>query len=574
MLIVGLNTSGYVSSAAIVVDGVLEFAAAEERFDRQKFSKHFPKTALSTGLEAVGARLDDVDCFAIGYNPAISIAGRMRPGFSEWPSYPGHRFSSNPNHLLPLLTRTDWQETDQLFLGTGGERAKIRYVAHHIAHGANAFLLSGRSKAAVFTCDGYGERATTTFGIADEKALRTYQQVDFPHSIGSLYATFTQFLGFAPNADEWKVMGAAAYGDPQRYAHDLARLIRWTRGDFEIDLSYFNYFDFDLAPMYRPKLCELLGPPRHAAEELSQRHFDLAAGIQALTEAYLSDALRALHEDTGADAVCMSGGVMMNSVFNGKAACYGPFDHVYVPFAPDDNGNSIGSALWVAWQEGEVAPGQISASPFLGPAYSNEAIAGTLADFRLPYRHCDDIVVATAERLAAGQVVGWFQGRMEFGDRALGGRSILADPRNTSMRDRVNLAVKYRESYRPFAPAILEEAQAAYFPTLRGQPIPYMEKAVPITPKMRARIPAVVHVDGTARLQTVRKDEIPLFHRLISTFRDRTGVPVLLNTSFNVRGEPIVESPRDAIRTFYASGLDALAIGDFLIEKHGEGAGG
>lgn len=571
MLIVGLNTSGYVSSAAIVVDGKLAFAAAEERFDRRKYSKYFPMRAMRAGLKHIGANINDVDCFAIGYNPAISVASRPRDGFSEWPAYPGYRFSSNPNYLLPQLLPTEWRETRQIFLATNGEKTRLRYVTHHIAHAANAFLLSGEADAAIFTCDGYGERAALTMGRADRRGIEIAKQIDFPHSIGMFYTTMTQFLGFTPNGDEWKLMGAAAYGDSERYRDALGRTLEWTfEGDLEVDLSYFNYFDFDVSPMHRSKLEQLIGPARQPDAPLEQRHFDLAAAVQKLTEDYLHTVLAALHRTTGARVACLSGGVMMNSVFNGKAAMDGPFERIFVPFAPDDNGNSIGAALWVAWQEGELKPGdQPAASACLGTLYTDAEIRSTLERFGLAFEQCADVAERTAQLIAAGRVVGWFQGRMEFGDRALGSRSILADPRDPGMKERLNRAVKYREAFRPFAPSILATRQDAYIEAERAIASPYMDKALPIRPVLHAQVPAVVHADGSARIQTVESAHYPLFHSMIEAFEQQTGMPLVLNTSFNVAGEPIVESPTDAIRTFFASGLDTLAIGSFILCKPG-----
>jgi carbamoyltransferase len=568
MLVVGLNTSGYVSSAAIVRNGELAFACAEERFDRQKFSKYFPWNAIRAGLNHVSAELSDVDCFAVGYNPGISIAGRTRTGFSEWPAYPGARLFSNPNYLLPELGGADFEETVQIFRRRDSAETRIRYVTHHLAHATNAFLLSGFDEAAVFTCDGYGERTTTTFGRANRSGIEVFREIHFPHSIGSLYATLTQFLGFRSNAEEWKVMGAAAYGDPWRYHDSFRRLLHWDAcAEYEIDLSYFNYFDFDVAPMFRPKLEALLGPRRNPAQPMEQRHFDLAASLQQLVEDYLLDALAWLKRQSGCPSVCLAGGVLMNSVFNGKAALNSGFERVFVPYAPDDNGNSIGAALWASWQEGALVPGSVSASPFLGRSWDTADIRRILEGYRLAFIELEDLVGRVAEILASGKIVGWFQGRGEFGDRALGARSILGDPRDASMKDRINGAVKYREHFRPFAPAILEEAQLEYFDVPRLMPSPYMEKVFRIREEVRGRIPAVVHHDGSGRLQTVRCEENGLFYQLIDRFRQLTDVPVLLNTSFNLNGEPIVESPADAVRTFYSSGMDTLAIGPFLLSK-------
>lgn len=569
MLIIGIHNTGILSSAAAVVDGQLVFGCAEERLDRRKFSKYFPHKAIQACLSHIGATLADVDVFAIGWNPAINIGNRYRAGFSEWPAYPGARFYSNPNQLLPSLGDVNFDETLQTFSRMSGRDTRIRYVTHHLAHAANAFLLSPFPEAAVFSCDGYGERATTIWAKADRTGLKVSSEILFPHSIGSLYGTMTQFLGFRPDLDEWKVMGAAAYGDPERYEKDLRRLLSWDdQARFELDLSYFNHFSFDSSPLYTPKLEALLGPARRDGEPLDQRHYDLAAGIQRVTETYLHVALAHLHQVTACDSVCLTGGVLMNSVFNGQAALVSPFEQIYVPFAPDDSGNSIGAALWVAWQESEFRAGtSISHLPYLGRAYGDEEIQQTMDRYHLPYESMPDTQARVADLLAAGKIVGWFQGRMEFGQRALGSRSILADPRDPAMKDKINRAVKYREAFRPFAPSILAEAETIYFDTEHFIPVPYMEKVLPIRPSMREHIPAVVHADGSGRLQTVQKRDNPQYYALIEAFQKRTGVPIVLNTSFNLNGEPIVESPTDAIRTFYSSGLDALALGSFLLQK-------
>lgn len=570
MLVVGLNSSGYVSSAAIVLDGELVFGCAEERLDRRKLSKYFPHRSIQAGLKHIGATMADVDQFAIGYNPGISVASRTRSGFSEWPGWPGARLYSNPNQLLPHLGGDgNMIETEQIFRRKDESPTRLRYVTHHIAHAANAFLLSGFTEAAILCCDGYGERSTTTWARADKDGIHPLKEITYPHSIGGLYAAVTQFLGFQPDSDEWKVMGAAALGNADTVFEKLCQLIRWDDdASFELDLSFFNFFDFDVSPMYRPKLEALLGPARNATEHMSQRHFDIAAGLQKLVETYLHSAITWLHRQTGSTNLCLTGGVAMNSVFNGQASLKGPFVSVYVPFAPDDNGNSIGAALWVAWREGDLKNfGTYRNFSRIGRAYSADEIEMDLNRFGLKYRKMPDICEAVADLLVEGKTVGWFQGRMEFGHRALGARSILADPRHAGMKGTINAAVKYRESFRPFAPAILAEAVTEYFEVDREFAVRYMEKVLPIRPMMQCRIPAVVHADGSGRLQTVNSEDDPLFHRLITAFSRRAGVPVVLNTSFNVNGEPIVESPADALRTFFTSGLDAVALGPFLLEK-------
>ncbi|MDB5602031.1 MAG: hypothetical protein JWN71_4075 [Xanthobacteraceae bacterium] len=568
MLIVGIHNTGIISSAAVVVDGVLRFACAEERLDRRKHSKYFPHRAMDAGLAHIGAKLADVDIFAIGWNPAINIAERYRAGFSEWPAYPGTRFYSNPNQLLPRLAQTGLTATDQIFHRDDGSATRICYVSHHLAHAAAAYYSSGFDDAAILTCDGYGERATTAWFRAQGGRIELLREVQFPHSIGQLYSTITEYLGFRPNLDEWKVMGAAAYGNPDTFYAKVNSLIHSKEdAGFELDLRYFRHFDFDAGRMFSASLVDLLGPPREYDEPLEQPHFDLAAALQKVTEERLFAAVEWLKTQVPSANLCLAGGVIMNSVFNGRIAAEGPFERTYVPYAADDSGNSIGAAFWVAAREGAKIDFAAATTPFLGDAYDDDAIERQLLASKLSAERPPDIVAATAALLAEGAIVGWFQGRMEFGQRALGGRSILADPRDATMKDRINRAVKFREAFRPFAPAVLTEEAANWFQMERPIDAPYMEKVLLVREDRRDRIPAVVHADGTGRLQTVDKKMNPTFHRLIEAFGKATGVPILLNTSFNINNEPIVESPADAIRTFYSSGLDALVMGSFLITK-------
>jgi carbamoyltransferase len=568
LLIVGIHNTGIMSSAAVVIDGALRFGCAEERLDRRKYSKYFPHRSIDAALAHVGATLSDVDIFAVGWNPAINIAERYRAGFSEWPAYPGERFYANPNHLLPRLAMTGLTATDQIFHREDGPPARISYVTHHLAHAAGAYLPSGFDEAAILTCDSYGERATTAWFRARGSRIELLRETRFPHSIGQLYSTLTEFLGFRPNFDEWKVMGASAYGNPDVYYDRVKSLIHWTdNAEFELDLRYFRHFDFEAARMWAPLLVDLLGPQREANAPMEQRHFDLACALQKVTEEYLFAAARWLKTQVPSPNLCLGGGVIMNSVFNGRIAVEGPFDQVYVPYAPDDSGNSIGAALWVAAREGARIDVKAARTPFIGPAYDDTAIERQLAAAKIAADRPSDIAAVAADLLADGKILGWFQNRMEFGQRALGARSILADPRDGEMKQRINQAVKFREAFRPFAPAILADEAKNWFEMKRAIDAPYMEKVLTVRSDRRQRIPAVVHADGTGRLQTVDKTTNPIFYRLIESFGKTTGVPIVLNTSFNINNEPIVESPADAIRTFYSSGLDALAMGPFLLTK-------
>ena len=569
MLVVGIHNTGIISTAAFVADGKLVYGAAEERLSRRKHSKYFPHRVIEAGLKFLHATHADVDVYAIGWNPALNIAERTRAGFSEWPAYPGERFYSNPNQILPLLGLDGLVATEQSFLGADGGKANFTYVDHHLSHCVNAYLLSGFDEAAILSCDGYGEKASTVWAIGRGGGIEKIRRLDFPHSLGCFYSAITELLGFRPDHDEWKVMGAAAFGDPEPYRKAMGRLLLDAEdGSYRLDLNLFDHFNFDSKGMLSSSALELLGERRGKNEELTQRHYDIAAAAQKRLEEVLRRTLVRFREQTGLANLCLTGGVAMNSVFNGKAAIDGPFDKIYVPFAPDDSGNSIGAALWCAQRHGETIDlGDRPVSPFLGSEYGDEEIRETLDRYRLAYESVDDPAQVTAEMLAEGKIVGWFQGRMEFGQRALGGRSILADPRDAATKDKINAAVKFREAFRPFAPALAAEAVAEWFEAPASTRAPYMEMVFPIRASRRNDIAAVVHADGTGRLQTVERRTQPLFRAVIDSFAERTGIPVVLNTSFNLSGEPIVESPSDAVRVFMTSGMDALVIGRQVLAK-------
>lgn len=568
MIVVGIHNTGINSSAALAIDGTLKYGYLEERLTRRKYDKSFPHKALEKILTLADLTVEDVDVFAISWNPAINIGDRYRAGFSEWPAYPGHRFSSNPNHLLPLLENKQFTTTEQIFGIEGKEPYRISYVSHHMTHAATAFFASGFKDAVIFTCDGYGEKATTCWFHGENGTITQREQIDFPHSIGMFYSTLTEYLGFRPHLDEWKLMGASAYGKPEIYLSAIRALFLSQQGmHFELDLKYFQFYNYDSSTTFTHKLEELLGPRRLRDSAMEQRHYDIAAAVQRVTEEYFLAALKDLRTKTNSRNICISGGAAMNSVANGIIAQSGIFERVFVPFAPDDSGNSIGAALWVSAQHGQRIDATAAAKPFLGKRYSDQEMLDQFGLTKLKPKKPNNIYTAAAELLAEGKILGWFQGGMEFGQRALGCRSILADPRNAKMKDLINSAVKFRESFRPFAPAILEEHTADWFAISRPILSPYMEKVVHIKPELAQKVPAVVHEDGSCRLQTVTEELTPEFNALIRAFHEKTGVPILLNTSFNVNNEPIVESPGDAIRTFYSSGLDALIIGPYLLEK-------
>ncbi len=569
MIIVGIHNTGVTSSAAFVVDGKLVFGCAEERLNRQKHSKYFPHLAIESGLKYIGASMADIDIFAIGWNPAINISSRYRAGHSEWSSHAGERFYSNPNHILPQLEDVDFSHTDQIFYRSGGRDTKIVYVTHHLAHCASSYFTSGFDEAAILSCDGYGERATTVWAKGHGDQIDIIREINFPHSIGQFYSTITQFLGFRPDADEWKVMGASAYGNSTTFYKALRQTIDFDEdADLQLDLSFFEFYNFESKMMFTSRLTDMLGIQRTNDQPMEQHYFDIAAALQKITEEYLFAALTWLRKETSSSNLSLSGGVFMNGVANGKIEKSNIFDQIYIPFSPDDTGNSIGSALWVARIEGEIQPAKhTTSSPYLGNEFDDTEIKSILENSKIKFTEPNDIAYSAAKLIDQGKIVGWFQGRSEFGQRALGSRSILADPRRVEMKDTINNAVKFREPFRPFAPAILAEKAVDYFEDTRQIFTPYMEKVLMVQDEKRSIIPAVVHEDNSARLQTVEKDLHPLFYQLIEHFYQLTDVPVVLNTSFNLNGEPIVETPSDALRTFYTSGMDALAIGSYLVSK-------
>jgi carbamoyltransferase len=562
-VILGINMSGRDSSAAVVVDGAVHFAIREERLNLEKKTRRFPTLSIQACLDAVGRRLEGVDRVGISWNPTLNLE-RLNSAQSGLARYKPEHFYAVPNHLLQLWPRETSSLAEQRLHFPSGV-LEIVYVNHHICHAADSFLQSPFEEAAILILDAYGEKDSVTFARGSGTRIEVLRTIPFPHSLGSFYGTMTQFLGFTPDLDEWKLMGASAYGDPARY-YAAVRQMFFLRedGGFELDLSYFNYPTFSRPTMYSDKLVALLGPPRHREQDLEQRHYDIAAATQRVTEEVVFHLLHHLHVLVGGENLCLGGGVAMNCVLNGKVAEHTPFRHVWIGSSPDDGGTSVGAALYLAAQE----PGfrrEPTADNYWGPGYEPLQIEAELRRYGLAYRLSAQPAREAAALIASGRIVGWFQGRMEFGERALGNRSILADPRDATMKDRVNRAIKYREAFRPFAPSILEEHAAEFFEGAHA--VPFMEKALMIRKDRQPLIPAVTHADGTGRLQTVRREVNPAFWALIREFHALAGVPLVLNTSFNLQGEPIVCSPKDAIRTFFSSGLDALFLGPFVLFK-------
>lgn len=570
MKILGLHINGQQTSAALLEDGRVIHGIAEERLNRDKQSNAFPLRAAKWCLGAAGlGSIEEVDAVAISWSPAHSyISGSS--GMTSWRGIVD-RLAHAPHNLASLMPRESVAQITASKLGfsTGG-KPDVFYVDHHLSHLAMAKYQSPFEEAAVLIADEYAEKNSLLFSSVRNNDVEVLATIPFPHSLGIMYATFTEFLGFQPNSDEWKIMGAAAYGNAERFESKIRSLMQISLDplEFELDLNFFEFQNTRLAGYSTAKLDNYLGATRPTGD-LEQIHYDLAAGCQKVFEDVLFVLLRWLYQRTHCVNLAAAGGCFMNSLANGKILANTPFKNLFVPYAAADNGGAVGAALWVYHQivGAKHVPSASPPTALLGPSYSNEEIVLTLERFKLPFAQMDDVIPATIEALLAQQIVGWFQGPMEFGERALGCRSILADPRDGAMKDRINSAVKYREAYRPFAPSVLEHRAHDWFEIPPQVRVPYMEQVFPFKADARASVPAVVHADGTGRLQTVSREDNPLYFKLIEAFEAATGVPILLNTSFNVKGEPIVCSPADALRTFFTSGLDVLVMGNCIIRK-------
>jgi carbamoyltransferase len=565
--ILGISFDVYGTSACLLEDGRIVAACPEERLNRQKLTKEFPRRAINYCLEEGTCGIGDISHVAIGWNPGIH-ANAFNPRFSRINRWRAEQLYSVPNFWLSMQNPDRVEEVVQ-YLKTDRAQTQIIYVDHHKAHAA-FFFFSPYREAAILTCDGRGEEDTLTLSMGRDFRITEIDRQIFPHSVGMLYGAVTQFLGFQRDSDEWKVMALYSYhaGRDNPYLDRLRKLVTFLpNGKFEINLNYFSYYLHDVKTWYSPRFVAEFGKPRINAEEYDQRHIQIAHALQTVTEEIMAHVLNYLHERTGCDSVVLSGGSFMNSVFNGKVTDLTPFRDVFVPSCPDDSGVSIGAALHVYHQVLSGTKRHLMVHNYYGPEFCDDEIRRVLDSYRLTYKVHENVADYAARLLTAGRIIGWFQGKMEFGQRALGNRSILADPRRPEMKDELNARIKYRESFRPFAPAILGEYVDEYFDVRGQRDVPFMERVYMVREEKRRLIPAVTHVDGSGRLQTVNPKTNGLFFDLISRFHERTGIPLVLNTSFNLNGEPIVCSPTDAVRTFYSCGLDALVMGHFVLEK-------
>ena len=562
MKILGINWGAHDSAAALLVDGALVAAGEEERFNRIKHAPYaYPLGAARYCLAEAGLEVGDLDEIVFSFHPTLALGSSILHALRFFPR--------GAFVTLAELVRRAW------YAGSGkyseyvlrvNSHVHRHWIPHHTAHAASAYYASPFDQAAILVVDGVGEWPATTLFRAEGPRLRKLRAVSYPHSVGFMYSAVTEYLGFEPFDAEYKVMGLAAYGDPARYREQFAEMVRLEPdGGYSLDLSYFQFqYDYGRSTWYGPRMVETFGPPYDGDELPDQRSADVAAALQERTEQVIFHLADWLHGATGLPDLCLSGGVALNSVANGKLLARGPFRRIYIQGAANDAGCALGAALYrchavhgLPWQEMRHL--------YYGPAYSSEEVESALSLSAMPYRAVDDPAGVAARLLAEDKIVGWFQGRLEFGPRALGNRSILADPRQADMKDRINSAIKFREPFRPFAPSILAERAREYFADIDDSP--FMILVADVLPEKRDVVPAITHVDGTGRLHTVEEAVNPLYWQLIRRFDELTGVPLVLNTSFNVRGQPIVNTPAEALSTFFTSGLDALVIDRFLVEK-------
>ena len=595
MLILGISAFFHDASAALLEDGVLLSAAEEERFSRKKHDYAFPKNAIQFCLDQRGIKGGDLDYVAFFEKPFLKFDRVLRTTFSTWPRSRRLFAESMRTWLLEKL----WVKS-LIRKELGIDRRRILFSEHHLSHAASSYFCSPFDEAAVISYDGVGEWCTTTVGYGRGNKLDLVRELHFPHSLGLIYSVFTAFLGFEVNEGEYKVMGMAPYGEP-RYVDKVSQVVRQHEdGAFQVNSKYIAY-TYSTKQAYSPSFLDLFGSPRVPDvpfftstsgypsyygdrpvnyDELcryNQYYADIAASIQSVTEELILNICRTVQQETGMTNLCIAGGVGLNSAANGRILRETPFTDLFIQPSAGDGGGSVGAAFQLWNQALGHTQRFVMEHAFWGAAYSDEDIRRALEEAGISAnwaRDDEELVEWTAQQIAAGNTVGWFQGRFEFGPRALGNRSILADPRRPETKDLVNAKIKFREPFRPFAPSVLEEAAGEYFelphPTpggyAGGYPARYMLLVVPVLPGKQDVIPAVSHM-GTARLQTVQRDTNPLYYRLIERFGELTGVPVLLNTSFNVKGEVIVDTPQNAIKTFLDSGLDALVMGHALVDK-------
>jgi len=576
MIVLGINVYHAGASACLIKDGQLLAAVEEERFRRIKYCAGFPTEAIRYCLDKAGITAYDLDHIGISRDPSANLYKKVIFTLRRRPT-----FELIKSRLVEMAEVKDAKKEFCQSLGIkwGDLKAEYHNVEHHRAHLASAFFVSPFQEAALLSVDGFGDFVSTMTGRGSGNKIQVLDTVCYPYSLGAFFTAGTQWLGFPKFGDEGKVQGLAAYGRPV-YLDELRKILRLKHsGRFDLDLNYFVYWNEgidmtweesspSLGTMYSRKFVEKFGPPRQPLSEITPLYADMAASLQAMLEEAEFHVVHNLHRATGLKALCMAGGVALNSTFNGKVLPQTPFKDIFIQPAANDAGTALGVAYYIYHQVLGMPRCFVMDRAYTGPCFTNDAVQSVLQRHNIAYEtyEFDEMTRRVAQLLAEGKVVGWFQGCMEWGPRALGNRSILADPRRPDMKDILNARVKHREKFRPFAPSILMESVGDYFD--QTYPDPFMLKVYNVLEHKRKEIPAVTHIDGTGRLQTVEKDQNPLYWQLIKEFERLTSVPVLLNTSFN-ENEPIVCRPEEAIECFLRTRMDVLAIGNYLVRKGG-----
>ena len=566
MKILSVYPFTHISSSALLINGKIVSASAEERFNREKMSIKFPIKSANWCLKKNNLTWSDLDAIVVPWNPQINISNSS----SRWTSnisWRGELLS-----IVPAVIMREMQLPNNEFMKVQWGENNLYFINHHLAHAAFGFYQSNFNSSDILTIDGHGEKESCFLGYGVKNKITQIASINYPHSLGLFYGTITDFLGFKPDSDEWKVMAMASYAEGNRFDKKIKKLYKLSSHGFELDLSYFNYYKFDREKyFFSEKFISEFGKPRNKNDKYSKFYFEIAASLQRNFEIIANHLIKILKSKSPLNSknIVLSGGAAMNSVFNGRLDKNKNYNNSYIGHAPDDSGVSIGSTLYLyhhIFNKKRINKKEIETN-FLGPEYSNENILKILKNNKLNYKKLSNVEKLIAKEIKNGKIVGHFYGAMEFGHRALGNRSILADPRLKQNKDRVNKLIKFRENFRPFAPATLSNFVNDIFEIPKNRKVNFMERVYPIKKKWKSIIQAVTHVDGTGRIQTVFKENNLRFYKIIREFYNLTGVPVLLNTSFNLNGEPVVMTPEDAIRTFYSCGLDILILNDYIIYK-------
>jgi carbamoyltransferase len=570
MYVLGIGCYYHDSSAALLKDGKIVAAAEEERFTRKKHDSSFPINAIKYCLESQNISIKEVNHIGFYEKPLLKFERLLYQHLHSFPLSYKVFLSSTPSWINEKLRVVEKIKKELKYEGD------ILFVNHHMAHAASAFLVSPFEHAAIFTVDGVGEWTTTAYGVGKENKITLMKEIKFPHSIGLIYSTITAYLGFSVNNSEYKVMGLSPYGDmdpkTNKYYKRLKNVVDVKEdGSFRMDMSYFTYIYKDRMPS--KKLCSLLdGPIRKKESELTQRHKDIAAALQILTEEILTKIIIHIHKVTKEENIVMAGGVALNSVYNGKILSRTPFKKVWMQPNASDGGTSIGAATYVYNTILNKKRNYIMKDAYLGPEFSDSEVKEFLDSNKIKYstfKNEEELIKKTAKLAYEDNVIGWFQGRMEWGPRALGSRSILSNACNPKMQEILNLKVKHREKFRPFAPVVCEDDAHKFFECDLPIPEPtdFMLMVYPVKKEWRKKIPSVTHVDGSGRLQTIRREQNKPYYDVIKEFGKLSGIPILINTSFNIRGEPIVCTPHDAYKCMMGTGIDYLVIGKYLVER-------